>query len=66
MFAGLLGMASGGWGAGLLYDRFASYLPAFTVGVGLNLANVVVLLFLIWRRHTPPQTRLIRQPQTST
>ena len=33
MFAGLLGMAGGGWGAGLLYDRFASYLPAFSAGL---------------------------------
>ena len=62
MFAGLLGMASGGWGAGLLYDHFGSYLPAFSTGMAFNLLNLVVLLFLISRPHT----RLMRQPQTST
>ena len=62
MFAGILGMASGGWGAGLLYDRFGDYLPAFSTGMAFNLVNLAVLLFLISRPHT----RLMRQPQTST
>jgi MFS family permease len=62
MFAGLLGMASGGWGAGLLYDRFGDYLPAFSTGMAFNLLNLGVLLFLVSRTHT----RLMRQPQTST
>ncbi|SEO52841.1 Predicted arabinose efflux permease, MFS family [Rhodospirillales bacterium URHD0017] len=62
MFAGLLGMASGGWGAGLLYDRFGDYLPAFSTGMAFNLVNLAVLLFLLSRPHT----RLMRQPQTST
>lgn len=61
MFAGLLGMASGGWGAGMLYDRFGGYLPAFSTGLAFNLLNLGVLMFLV-SRHT----RLIRQPQTST
>src|SRR6195256_861231 len=30
-FAGFLGMAAGGWGAGALYDQFGYYLPAFVV-----------------------------------
>ena len=62
MFAGLLGMAAGGWGAGLLYDRFGDYLPAFSTGMAFNLVNIAVLLFLLSRPHT----RLMRQPQTST
>lgn len=62
LFAGLLGMAVGGWGAGFLYDAFAGYLPAFAVGMAFNLANLAVLLFLVSRTHT----RLMRQPQTST
>jgi MFS family permease len=62
MFAGLLGMASGGWGAGLLYDQFGNYLPAFSTGMAFNLVNLAVLLFLVSRPHT----RLMRQPQTST
>lgn len=62
IFAGLLGMATGGWGAGLLYDHFGNYLAAFSTGMAFNLLNLVVLLFLISRPHT----RLMRQPQTST
>ncbi|HYI04971.1 MAG TPA: hypothetical protein VD858_08790 [Reyranella sp.] len=62
MFAGLLGMAAGGWGAGLLYDRFGDYLAAFSTGMAFNLVNLAVLLFLVSRPHT----RLMRQPQTST
>jgi MFS family permease len=51
MFAGLIGMATGGWGAGLLYDFFADYFPAFAAGIGFNLVNLGVLLFLVQRRH---------------
>lgn len=61
MFAGLLGMASGGWGAGMLYDRFGGYLPAFSTGLAFNLLNLGVLVLLV-SRHT----RFMRQPQTST
>lgn len=62
MFAGLLGMASGGWGAGVLYDQFGGYMPAFSTGLAFNVVNLGVLLFLNTRTHT----RLMRQPQTST
>jgi len=50
MFAGLLGMAGGGWAAGVMYDAFADYFPAFTAGIGFNLVNLGVLLFLVRRR----------------
>ena len=50
-FAGFLGMALGGWGAGALYDHFGYYLPAFTVGIGFNLVNLVILLTLVFRRR---------------
>ena len=50
-FAGFLGMALGGWGAGVLYDHFGYYLPAFTVGIGFNLVNLVILLTLVFRRR---------------
>jgi MFS family permease len=69
MFAGLLAMGTGGWGAGLLFDRFASYAPAFGTGLAFNLVNIAVLLFLVSRRYSGrqgPQTRLMRQPQIST
>ena len=51
LFAGFLGMGAGGWGAGALYDYFGYYLPAFTVGIGFNLVNLVILLTLVFRRR---------------
>ncbi|MGE0578018.1 MAG: MFS transporter [Reyranella sp.] len=51
MFAGLLGMGSGGWGAGLLYDQFGSYQQAFAIGMALNLLNLAVVLFLVARQR---------------
>jgi MFS family permease len=53
MFAGFLGMAVGGWAPGWLFDQFASYGPAFHIGMAFNLANIAVLLFLVTRRHNP-------------
>ncbi len=46
-----LGMASGGWLAGLLYDHFGYYAPAFAVGVGANLINLTIVGTLVARRH---------------
>lgn len=49
LFSGL-GMALGGWLAGILYDHFAYYLPAFAAGVGANLLNVAIIAVLVLRR----------------
>lgn len=49
LFSGL-GMASGGWLAGLLYDHFGYYAPAFATGVGANLLNMVILGLLVMRQ----------------
>ena len=46
-----LGMASGGWLAGLLYDHFGYYTPAFAAGVGANILNMVVIGLLVTRRR---------------
>jgi MFS family permease len=51
MFAGLLGMAGGGWVAGVLYDHFGFYTPAFAVGVGFNLLNLAIILPLVVRER---------------
>ena len=51
LFAGFLGMAAGGWGAGALYDYFGFYLPAFGVGILFNLMNMIVLLWLVFRER---------------
>jgi MFS family permease len=45
------GMAAGGWIAGVLYDHFGYYLPAFTTGIVFNLMNLVVVGTLVFRQH---------------
>jgi MFS family permease len=51
LFPGSLGMAAGGWLAGVIYDRFAFYAPAFAVGVLFNLLNLVVIGTLVARNR---------------
>lgn len=53
MFAGLLGMAGGGWAAGVLYDVFGSYAPAFATGIGFNLLNLLAIAPLVARSRAP-------------
>jgi MFS family permease len=53
LFAGFLGMAAGGWGAGILYDAFGLYLVAFAVGIAFNLINMAIVLWLVLRQGTP-------------
>ena len=53
------GMAFGSWFAGLLYDHFGYYAPAFATGVLFNLANLAVIGFLVSRTsrgNTPALT----------
>ena len=51
LFAGFLGMAAGGWGAGVLYDYFGYYRPAFATGIAFNIVNLVILLSLVLRQR---------------
>ncbi len=50
LFSGL-GMASGGWLAGLLYDHFGYYAPAFAAGIGSNILNLMVVGLLVARQR---------------
>lgn len=45
------GMALGGWLAGLLYDHFGYYAPAFAAGIGANLLNLLLVGVLVGRRR---------------
>jgi len=45
------GMAAGGWLAGVLYDHFGFYAPAFIANVGFNLINLVLIGTLVLRQH---------------
>lgn len=51
LFSGL-GMASGGWLAGLLYDHFGYYAPAFAFGVGANILNILLIGWLVMRQRS--------------
>lgn len=45
------GMASGGWIAGVLYDHFGYYQPAFAAGIAANVLNLFLIIILIGRRR---------------
>jgi MFS family permease len=45
----LLGMALGGWMSGKVFDLTGSYHAAFVNGIGWNLLNLSIALFLLWR-----------------
>ena len=43
------GMAAGSWLAGLIYDHLGFYAPAFAVGIGANILNLLVVCVLVGR-----------------
>jgi MFS family permease len=50
LFVSMSGMAFGGWFAGALYDHFGFYAPAFAAGALFNVANLVIVGFLVTRQ----------------
>ncbi|MHA6645894.1 MFS transporter [Mesorhizobium sp. A623] len=48
IMATILGMAIGGWMSGWIYDLTGSYAAAFLNGIGWNLLNVSVMVFVLW------------------
>jgi MFS family permease len=53
------GMALGGWLAGLLYDHFGYYAPAFAAGIGANILNLLLVGILVSRRWLRTSYELI-------
>ncbi|MEQ8663918.1 MAG: MFS transporter, partial [Gammaproteobacteria bacterium] len=49
IFATIFGMALGGWTSGAIFDWTGSYSVAFVHGIGWNLVNLSVVLFLLAR-----------------
>jgi MFS family permease len=47
------GMATGGWLAGVLYDHYGFYAPAFAAGIGSNILNLLVVGLLVGRQRLP-------------
>ncbi len=45
------GMGAGGWLAGLLYDHFGYYAPAFAAGIAANLLNLLMVSILVGRQR---------------
>ena len=49
LMATLFGMALGGWMSGAVFDLTGSYRAAFINGIGWNLLNITIVLFLLYR-----------------
>ena len=49
LMATLIGMALGGWLSGLVFDLTGSYRAAFLNGLGWNLVNVAIMVWLLQR-----------------
>jgi MFS family permease len=45
------GMAGGGWLAGILYDHYGYYAPAFATGLGINMINLALVSALAFRKR---------------
>ncbi|HEY5067931.1 MAG TPA: MFS transporter [Xanthobacteraceae bacterium] len=45
-----MGMATGSWSGGVLYDHFGYYAPAFAAGVAVSMINFVIIGTLAFRR----------------
>jgi cyanate permease len=46
----VVGMAIGGWLSGTIFDLTGSYRIAFLAGIGWNLVNVTIALWLLFNR----------------
>jgi len=49
LMATLFGMALGGWMSGVIFDLTGSYQAAFINGIGFNLLNLAIVVFLLRR-----------------
>jgi MFS family permease len=47
LLTGMSGMAAGSWLAGVIYDYFGFYAPAFATGLAFNLINFAVIALLL-------------------
>lgn len=56
ILATLVGMAVGGWSSGAIFDWTGSYTAAFMNGIGWNLLNISVILFLLSRSRLAAET----------
>lgn len=66
LFTGMSGMAFGGWFAGALYDHFGFYAPAFAAGALFNLANLVLIGFLVARQLRQPRVPAVLRAELTS
>jgi MFS family permease len=52
LMASLIGMALGGWMSGYIFDATGSYQAAFVNGLGWNIVNGTIVLWLLYRRRS--------------
>jgi MFS family permease len=57
LMATLFGMALGGWMSGAVFDLTGSYRAAFINGIGWNLLNISIVLFLLYRVRSMSSSR---------
>ena len=65
IMATMIGMALGGWLSGKIFDLTGSYHAAFINGIGWNLLNVSIILFLLYRVRLCSRAGTL-QPNLST
>jgi MFS family permease len=53
------GMAMGGWIAGIMYDHYGFYAPAFAAGLGVNLINFSIIAVLSLRQYRMAPARAV-------
>jgi MFS family permease len=51
LMTSMFGMALGGWLSGLIFDLTGSYSAAFLNGIGFNVVNLTIVLWLLSRRR---------------
>ena len=51
--AGYVGMASGGFAGGVIFDETLDYKMAFMLGVAFNIVNLICLALLLMSRIRP-------------
>jgi MFS family permease len=56
LMTSMSGMAVGSWFGGAMFDISLSYRPAFAVGVAFNLANLLLVIYLV--RRLAPRRRM--------
>jgi MFS family permease len=58
LLTGMSGMSAGSWLAGVIYDHYGFYAPAFATGLAFNIANFAVIagLVILWREMLAHRT----------